>query len=249
MSDKNKDTNDVKSAGVSFSSGSFPIIPVVAAVVVAAGAAYYFMASSDDPASSPEVTAAVTKVTAPDFPLDKLMKAGPLGENVLGKDDAPVTIIEYSSMTCSHCATFHKTVYVDLKKNYIDTGKVRYILREFPLDNLASAAFMLARCAGPDKYFPLVEALYASQESWAYGEGDPTQRLFKAAKLAGASFTQKEFEACLQRQDLLDGVNWVRKRGGEEFKIQSTPSFFINGKLLKGAQNIEKFEEAMKPYL
>src|SRR5918999_2822427 len=92
-----------------------------------------------------------------------LATPGPLGDIVQGSADAKVTIIEYASLTCSHCATFHNTTYPELKKRYIDTGKVRYILREFPLDPLAAGAFMLARCAGKDRYFPLVETLFQQQ--------------------------------------------------------------------------------------
>ncbi len=99
--------------------------------------------------------------------LAEIAKAGPLGDEVVGKQDAPVTIIEYASMTCGHCAAFHNTTYPELKKRYIDTGKVRYILREFPLDPLAAAGFMLARCAGKDKYYPMVEILFEKQKEWA----------------------------------------------------------------------------------
>ena len=117
----------------------------------------------------------------------ELMAPGPLGEQSLGKDDAPVTIIEYASMTCPHCAHFHETVYPELKKRYIDTGKVRFIFREFPLDPLAAAGFMLARCGGKDKYFPMIETLFAQQKDWVVQK--PLEPLLAIAKQAG--FTQQ----------------------------------------------------------
>lgn len=178
---------------------------------------------------------------------DELMVKGPLEENILGSAEAPVTIIEYSSMTCPHCANFHKKTLPDLKKKYIDTGKARYIIREFPLDNLAMAAFMLARCAGPKKYFPFVDALYAQQQSWAFVEGNPVPELLKMAKQAG--FTKERFEKCLSDQKLLDGLNWVRNRGNQKFNVRSTPTFFINGKQMKGSQNLAAFEKMMEPHL
>src|SRR3954453_24041925 len=97
----------------------------------------------------------------------ELMKPGPLGDMSLGDEKAPVTIIEYASMTCPHCANFHETTYPELKKKYIDTGKWRFIFREFPLDQLAAAAFMLARCGGKERYFPMVETLFQQQRTWA----------------------------------------------------------------------------------
>ncbi len=111
----------------------------------------------------------------------------------MGPESAPVTIIEYASMTCPHCAAFENTVFPELKKKYIDTGKVRFILREFPLDGLAAAAFMLARCAGPDKYYPMVETLFNQQQKWAVR--NPIEPLMAIAKQAG--FTQQTFEACI----------------------------------------------------
>lgn len=179
--------------------------------------------------------------------LSELMQQGPLPENALGNENAPVTIIEYSSMTCPHCANFHTDIMPGLKEKYIDTGKVRYILREFPLDKLAAAAFMLARCSGPKKYFPMVEVLYAKQQDWASGEGDAVERLLRMAKQAG--FTKESFEKCLTDQKLLDNIIAVRTRGSEKFGVTSTPTFFINGKVVKGARNIKDFEDIIVPYL
>ncbi len=124
-----------------------------------------------------------------EVPVEELMKPGPLGELTLGPADAKVTVVEYASMTCSHCAHFAKDVWPDFKKKYIDTGKIHFVFREFPLDNLAAAASMLARCAGGDKTFPLIEVLFAKQADWAFVEGNPVPKLFEIAKQAG--FTQE----------------------------------------------------------
>lgn len=173
----------------------------------------------------------------------ELMADGPLPENSLGEATAPNTIIEYSSMTCPHCARLHKEVLPELKSKYVDTGKVRYIIREFPLDNLAFAAFMVARCAGPEKYFPVVEMLYANQEEWAFGEGDPVERLYKMAQQAG--FSREKYETCLKDQKLLDGIAAVRQRASEKFGVSSTPTLFVNSKQLKGAATLEDIEKLM----
>jgi protein-disulfide isomerase len=174
-----------------------------------------------------------------------LAKAGPLGDQVQGKDDAPVTIIEYASMTCSHCATFHNETYPTLKSKYIDTGKVRYILREFPLDPLATGAFMLARCAGEGKYYPLVEALFQKQKDWVVQK--PIEPLMAIAKQAG--FTQETFEKCLSNQQMMDGIEAVRLHGAEKLGVNSTPTFFINGKIHRGTMTVQELEKQLAAYL
>ena len=186
---------------------------------------------------------ALAQATAPSAA--ELMETGTLPDQSMGKEDAPVTVIEYASMTCGHCATFHTNTYPEFKKRYVDTGKVRYILREFPLDPLAAGAFMLARCAGKDKYFPLVEILFQQQRNWVVQK--PIEPLFAIAKQAG--FTQQSFDACLQDQKMLDAIEWVRARGAEKFRVDSTPTFFINGKIFKGALSIEDMAKAIDPLL
>lgn len=170
----------------------------------------------------------------------KLMEPSPLGEKFLGKEDAPVTIIEYASLTCGHCANFHKTTLPEIKKQYIDTGKVRMIFREFPLDPVAAAGFMLARCAPEEKYFDVMDALFADQRAWAF-TNDPYNAMLNFSKQLG--FTQESFEACLTNQSLLDGVNAVRDKGGNEFKVDSTPTFFINGEKVSGALSFEEMSK------
>ena len=178
--------------------------------------------------------------------VDELMKPGPLSDLVLGKADAPITVVEYASMTCGHCANFHNKVFPALKEKYIDTGKVRLVFREFPLDNLAAGASMVARCAGGDKTLPLVSALFRTQDAWAFARGDPRPELFKVAKQAG--FTQESFDKCLADQKLLDDITAVRARAVDVFGVSSTPTFFINGKKLVGG-SLEDFEKAFEPIL
>ncbi|MEQ1712424.1 MAG: thioredoxin domain-containing protein, partial [Hyphomicrobium sp.] len=159
------------------------------------------------------VSAAVTgsafaqKAAGPtEVSVEELMKPGELPDVVLGPADAKVTVVEYASMTCGHCAKFHTGVFPEIRKKYIDTGKIRFVMREFPLDNLAAATSMLARCASPektgDKTYALIDTFFAKQADWAFKEGSPVPRLFEIAKQAG--FTQESFDKCLTDQKLLD---------------------------------------------
>jgi protein-disulfide isomerase len=193
------------------------------------------------------VSAQRRKAGPAEVPVEELMKPGPLGELVLGKDDAPITVVEYASMTCGHCANFHNKVFPALKEKYIDTGKVRLVFREFPLDSLAAAASMLARCAGDGKAFPLISALFHTQESWAFVKSDPRPELLKVAKQAG--FTEESFTKCLADQKLLDNISAVRTRGSETFGVNSTPTFFINGKRLTASPTLEEFDKVFAPIL
>ncbi|MDX2159526.1 MAG: DsbA family protein [Hyphomicrobiaceae bacterium] len=178
----------------------------------------------------------------------ELMKPVPRGDLTLGKADAPVTIVEYASMTCSHCANFHTKVLPKLKEKYVDTGKVRLILREFPLDNLAAAGAMLARCAGPDKSFGVIATLFEKQNDWAFVEGNPVPALFKLVGQHG--FTKESFDKCLTDQKLLDDITSVRDKAGKQFGVRSTPTFFINGKQLKErSDDIASFDRAIEPLL
>ncbi|WP_430513237.1 DsbA family protein [Pannonibacter phragmitetus] len=176
----------------------------------------------------------------------KLMEPGPLGDIVLGNEDAPVTIIEYASMTCGHCANFHKNTLPELKKQYIDTGKAKLILREFPLDPVASGGFMLARCAPKDKYYDVVSAMFADQRSWAFTQ-DPYNSMLNFSKQLG--FTQESFEACLGNQQLLDGITAVQERASKEFGVNSTPTFFVNGERIVGAASFDEFAKVIDKHL
>ena len=177
---------------------------------------------------------------------EDLAHAGPGGDIMIGSDKAPVTIIEYASMTCPHCAHFEETTLPELKKRYIDTGKVRYVMREFPLDALAAAGFMLARCAGPDKYETVVETLFAKQADWAMVQ-KPIPPLMAIAKQFG--FTEESFNTCLANQKVLDDIQAVRDHAVNKLGVNSTPTFFINGKRFVGDLSIEVMAKEIDPYL
>jgi protein-disulfide isomerase len=179
------------------------------------------------------------------FSVLELEAKGPLDDIPLGSPTAPVTIIEYASMTCPHCAAFANTVFPKLKEKYIDTGKVRFIMREYPLDQLAAAAFMLARCAGPDKYYPLIETLFQQQPKWAVRQ--PIPPLLAIAKQAG--FTQQSFEKCLNDTALLNKIQEERDIGSNKFKVDATPTFFINGQRYSGEMSIADLDKLLEPLI
>jgi protein-disulfide isomerase len=168
------------------------------------------------------------------------------GEIVLGKADAPVTIIEYASMTCPHCAAFHINVLPALKEKYIDTGKVKLAFREFPLDGVALRASMLARCGGEAKAHPFIDILFKQQKVWATSE-DPIGALSRVAKLGGMS--QSTFDACLANEALMKQLVQSRQDGAEKFDIKGTPSFIIDGKTHDGDMDIEDFDKLLQPLL
>ncbi|MES0002591.1 DsbA family protein [Mesorhizobium sp. M0051] len=233
---------------------SLAAIPAVALLAACSDSSEEAKAADVKPAApaapaKPATAATPAAATAPEaqgtVDMAELMKPGALPDKQLGKDDAKVTIVEYASMTCPHCAHFAETTFPELKTKYIDTGKARYILREFPFDPSAEAGFMLARCA-KDNYFPMVDVLFRQQANWV-GVQNTKDALLQISKLAG--FTQESFEACLTDQKLLDDVRSVQKRGANEFKVDSTPTFFINGKTYKGAMSIEEMSAIIDPLL
>lgn len=188
-------------------------------------------ATTSAPASTPAVSA-----PPPGGKVDmaKLLAEGSLPEKSIGNPDAPVTIVEYASLTCGHCATFNNDTLPEITKKYIDTGKARLIFREFPFDPRAEAGFMLARCSD-DKYFAMVEVLFRQQSNWAFVD-NAREALLQIARLAG--FSQESFEACLTDQKLLEDVRAVRTRGANDFGVDATPTFFINGNKYSGALKV-----------
>jgi len=182
-----------------------------------------------------------------EVPVEELMKASDLPDVGMGPADAKVTVVEYGSMTCGHCMNFATKVFPDFKKAYIDSGKVRFIFRGFALNNLDAAAQMLARCAGGDKTFPMIETLYAKQADWAFSQGNPVPKLFDIAKQAG--FTQESFDKCLTDQKLLDQITASRTHASDKFGVNSTPTFFINGKRLQDVPTVENFAKVIDPLL
>lgn len=174
-----------------------------------------------------------------------LADPGPLPEKVFGSPDAPVTVIEYASLTCHHCKNFHVNFWPEIKERYVDTGKVRFIMREFPLDPLATAGFMLARCSGDEKWYPVVDTLYRSDEQWAHA-ADPVEGLYSIMRQT--SMGREAFEACLRNQKLLDDINEVSRRGAAA-GVKSTPTFFINGRMQSGALSPKAFAEIVDPLI
>src|SRR5262245_1617671 len=176
---------------------------------------------------------------------EELLKPGSLPDLVIGQANAPITIVEYASMTCNHCANFHNTVLPTIKEKYIDSGKVKLIFREFPLDERAALASMVARCAGDDKTMPLISMLFSKQEEWATAKQDFLPKLFKFGQQVG--FTRQAFDRCRQDEKLIKSIIAVRDRGNTAFGVNSTPTFFINGKRMEGAPTVEEFEKALAP--
>ncbi len=200
--------------------GTVAMASVAAALPVVAGNAF----AQDLPESSGNVD------------MDEVLKPGALPDRALGDKNAPVKIVEYMSMTCPHCAHFHNTTFEEIKKKYIDTGKVYFVIREFPFDPRAAAAFMLARCAPEQQYFPFISMLFKQQQNWAAAQ-DARGALLQMSKMAG--FSQESFEACLTNQQLLNDVNATMQRGATEFGVNSTPTFIINGKKYSGDMSVE----------
>jgi protein-disulfide isomerase len=236
-----KSTGKSKKAAVTETGKTAPnrtmlILGAVALALLVAVGIYYlrggFTPSATRVADKDKVDPSVAALLAP----------GPLPEMTLGSENAPNLIVEYASMTCPHCAQFQTEVFPQVKTKYIDTGKVRYIFREFPLDGLALAASMLARCSG-DKYFPMIDALFQTQKTWAVPGAEGKEKLAQVAKQAGIS--QEEFDKCVADKDLFNKIVLIRQRGNEEFQVDSTPSFFINGKRLRGEHRIEDFDVAL----
>ncbi len=179
----------------------------------------------------------------PDYTMAQLMIPMPLKDLPEGKPGAPVTIIEYASMTCPHCAHFQVETMPQLKKDYLDTGKAVHILREFPLDPLATAAFMLARYAGDDKRNALVDMLFRRQNDWVYVD----KQIPALTKLvAEVGITPYDFAKGLADKTLYDNVNKMRDIAANNFKVDSTPTFFINGRRHEGDFEVKDLADLIK---
>jgi len=201
------------------------------------------------PAATPAPAAPAPAPASPAAaPAPQLDLAAALAERSLGKAEAPVTIIEFSSLTCPHCADFHEKVLPELKARYIDSGKVRLILRDFPLDRVALTGAVLARCAPADRYFGFIDVLFKSQSRWARAS-DPLKALAQIGKLGGLG--EAEFEACQKNQGLIDGLLQHRLEAEKQFNIQSTPTFVFNNgqKRIEGALPFERFAEVIDQLL
>jgi protein-disulfide isomerase len=161
---------------------------------------------------------------------------------VLGKADAPVTIIEYASLTCPHCAAFERETLPKIKENWIDTGKAKLVFRDFPLDGWALRAAMVARCAPPERYFGFIDALFQSQDVWARA-ANPQAALGRLAKLGGIS--DDKFQSCMKDDKLADTVAAERLAAEKQYGVESTPTFFVNGVKLVGEQSYADFDKAL----
>tara|TARA_Y100000813_G_C24083300_1_gene314521 strand:- start:26 stop:613 length:588 start_codon:yes stop_codon:yes gene_type:complete len=169
-----------------------------------------------------------------------------LADKVLGKADAPVTIIEYASLGCPHCREFHEKTLPQIKEKYIDTGKVKMIFRDFPLGQRATAAAMITRCAGPIRYFAMVSILFRDQADWSRAP-DGLAALQASAKKGGMAPTQ--VEECLRNEDLLQGIQKIAQEGNTEHGVDATPFFIVGGEKVSGAQDFKVFEDIIEQKL
>jgi protein-disulfide isomerase len=174
-----------------------------------------------------------------------IMQTGTAAEMAFGRADAPVTIVQYASLTCPYCRRFHKETFPKLKKEFIDTGKVRYILRDFPIGKASGAATIALRCAKPEKYLELYGKFLEQQPAWVSQEVrlDP---IFKVASQVG--MTRQQFDACRENQSMIDGLNWVKERG-RKLGVIGTPNFFVEGKLVKNVLTIDEIRTMVEPLI
>jgi len=164
-------------------------------------------------------------------------------DRVVGKPDAPITIYEFASLTCVHCATFHKDTLPKLKENWLDTGKAKLVFRDFPLDGLALRAAMMARCLPQERYFPVLDILFKNQDNWTRAR-DPLAALSGIGRLSGLS--QEAFDACMKNEELQKAVLARAFEGQQQYRIEATPSFVINGELFRGAASYEELDRVLK---
>ena len=180
------------------------------------------------------ITSAITPTKSPQAAIADTLEA--MTEKVLGQSDAPVTIIEYASLTCGHCANFHNNILPALKKQYIDTGKAKLIYRDFPLDIYALRAAMLARCSGDDKFFAFLKVLYNQQHNWTSAQ-DPLVELVHIASIGGIN--GDEFKQCVGNKGLEDEILKVRLHADKTYRVTGTPTFIINDEKYQGSVTIE----------
>jgi protein-disulfide isomerase len=189
----------------------------------------------------------VGSATAQDAPASLLSRPMALPDMALGSTKASVSITEFASMTCPHCAAFEQNVFPMLRSKYIDKGKVRFLFREFPLDMKAMAASMLARCIAngdPEKFFATIDTLFKQQDQLVAHTLETLQQIGKQAGMQDHGA-----DDCVRDQALLDKFSADQKFANEELKVEATPTFFINGKMIKGAMSFEELEEKIKPLL
>ena len=173
---------------------------------------------------------------------EKVSLTEAMAEKSIGNPNAPITMIEYSSLTCSHCAAFHTDTLPSIKKDYIDTGKLRLVFWDFPLGNLALAATMIARCSGQDNYVPMTSALFLSQETWVRSDA-PFDAIAGIARLSGMSID--DIETCLDDSELLAAIQAKAKEAESLLGVKSTPTFFIEGEIVPGNLSYSEFKNLL----
>jgi protein-disulfide isomerase len=226
------------------------ISSVVAAATfsVAFAGSAAFASSATNALSAPQISTAQAAPAAQ--PADAAL--GPRRENgdmVLGAANAPITIVEYASLTCPHCAQFHNQTLPKLKAEYIDTGKVKYVFRDFPLDGVALRASMIAQCAGPDRYFTFLDVFFQQQPNWMRGNDGEAMvaSLRRLARTGG--MTEAQIDECLKNQQVQETILASRMAGQNQFNVRSTPTLIINGKNHSGALPFDELDKILKPLL
>lgn len=222
------------------------VLPIVVGVIIAGGAGVaLYSAVGDNEPSRPSQAATTMPASDTTTQVASAPKAAaslddvPISADdfILGKKDAPVTIVEYASMTCPHCAQFHKAVLPVIKKDYIEKGLVRLVYRDFPLDNMALTASVVARCSGQERYFAFVDVIFAQMDKWAR-DSNPVAGLSRIARLGGMS--QTEFDACMKNEEITKKVLEQRLEANKKYGVQSTPSLIVNGDFYSGGLSVDQ---------
>lgn len=216
------------------------ISTVAISILAIGGIGYVHSASRIAPVGA---AATVVKTAAPSATSPGKQPQLTADDRILGNKDAPITIIEYASLTCPHCAHFDEAILPKIKQNWIDTGKAKLAYRNFPFDQAALKAAMLAYCAPPDRYFAFLDVLFKQQDVWATAS-DVTAALTRLGKLGGMS--EKQVTSCLKNDKLADKIVAQRLSGEKEYGVNSTPTFFINGHKVVGALPYEEFDSVLK---
>lgn len=228
-------------AGVGTASSQTPSAPAPAPASATAAAM-----SGAAPAATASTVVAGSTQTADNTASAAPQPAAYPDDQVLGSDTAPITMIEYASLTCPHCAHFHKDILPQIKANYIDKGLVRLVYRDFPLDGAALRAAVLAHCVPRDRYFAMIEVLFRSQDDWAHA-ADPLKPLSQIARTAGMD--QQTIDACMADEAAKNKIVERAQEASKIFNIESTPSFIINGQKRSGAEPYEEFDKTLKALL
>jgi protein-disulfide isomerase len=187
---------------------------------------------------------ALPAIAADKVDLSDILTPPDEGDMTMGKDDAKVTMVEYASASCPHCAAFYKDVFPKIKADYIDTGKIRFIFREFPHNQQALAAFMLARCSPKEKYFPLMDVFFSTQETWVPNAHDGLLNIMKQAGMS-----QADFDACLKNEKIAKAILAVRDKASNKYGVDGIPTIFINGQVFHGEATYDDIKKVIDPLL